>query len=79
MPVFVVGSCDGIVPQEILPEWNPPEPYIRKIGFKNFLPFWKMGILGKLGSIALIAGIGIIALMIFFPGLMALIKKMVSR
>lgn len=79
MPVFVVGSWDVIAPQEILPEWDPPEPYIRKISVKNFLPFWKMGFLGKLASIAIIAGIGIMAFTMIFPGVVTLIKAFFLR
>ncbi|MEM9686513.1 MAG: hypothetical protein AAF934_06280 [Bacteroidota bacterium] len=75
MPVFVVGSWDVVVPQEILPEWNPPEPYIRKIGFRNFLPFWKMGFIGKLASVIAIAVIVIMALTMIFPGVVRLIKR----
>lgn len=76
MPVFVVGSWDVIAPREILPKWDPPEPYIRKLSFKNFLPFWNMGFPGKLASIIVVAGIIIMALIIVFPGLGVLIKRM---
>ncbi len=54
MPIFVVGSWDVIAPQEILPEWNPPEPFIKKFSIKNFLPFWKLGLFGKIGSILIL-------------------------
>ncbi|MCB0374706.1 MAG: hypothetical protein KDD04_02180 [Sinomicrobium sp.] len=78
MPVFVVGSWDVIAPQKILPEWDPPEPYIRKLSFRNFLPFWKMGFIGKLASLAAVTGIIIMALMLVFPGLGILIKRIFS-
>jgi len=75
MPVFVVGSWDVIVPQEVLPKWDPPKPFIKKITIKNFLPFWKMGILGKMGSIILVLIILSLVLFKFFPGLLSIIKK----
>ena len=74
MPVFVVGSWDVIVPGEILPEWDPPEPYIRKISFKNFLPFWNMGFMGKLLSVIVIAGLVVLALTLVFPGAVTIIR-----
>ncbi len=79
MPVFVVGSWDVIVPQEILPEWNPPEPYIKKISLKNFLPFWKMGFIGKIISIAIVAGIVLIGSFIVFPGVGMLVKGLLNK
>ena len=79
MPVFVVGSWDVVMPQELLPEWDPPEPYIRKISFKNFLPFWKLGFIGKLVSIIVIAGIVLIAFILIFPGAAMLIKGFFSK
>jgi hypothetical protein len=54
MPVFVVGSWDVIVPQEIVPEWDPPKAYVKKISWLNFLPFWNFGIPGKVGTVLLI-------------------------
>jgi len=65
MPVFVVGSWDVIVPQEILPEWDPPKPYVRKWRMINLLPFWNNGILGKAGSIILILTVFILMVMNF--------------
>jgi len=32
MPLFVIGSLDVLVPKEIIPAWDPPEPYRRKFG-----------------------------------------------
>lgn len=78
MPVFVVGSWDVIVPRELLPEWDPPEPYIRKIGLKNFLPFWNMGFIGKIASIAVIAGIVLLVLTLGLPGFGVLLRKLFS-
>jgi len=54
MPVFVVGSWDVIVPREVLPEWNPPKPYVRKWRMMNFLPLWNMGFFGKAGCVFMI-------------------------
>ena len=75
MPVFVVGSWDVIVPQEVLPEWDPPKPFIRKFTLKNLLPFWNLGILGKMGSIVLILIIVLLGLFRLFPGLTSLMKR----
>ncbi|MFZ5939825.1 MAG: hypothetical protein ACOYXB_04555 [Bacteroidota bacterium] len=69
MPVFVVGSWDVIAPQEILPGWNPPEPYIRKVTLKSFLPFGNLGFGGKLVSWLLILGIAGLGLYLGVPGL----------
>ena len=79
MPVFVVGSWDIIPPQEILPQWDPPEPYIRKISFKNFFPFWNMGVMGKLISLIIVAGLLVLICMIVFPGVITLIKGLFLR
>lgn len=75
MPVFVVGSWDVIVPQEILPEWNPPKAYVRKITFKNFIPFWNAGILGRFASFLLMGLILFLAFPVFFKGLWTIWKK----
>ena len=47
MPVFVVGSWNVIPPQEILPEWDPPEPYIKKISLKKLPAVLEDGRCGK--------------------------------
>lgn len=75
MPVFVVGSWDVIAPQEVLPEWNPPDPFIRKITLKNLLPFWHLGVLGKAGSILIIAIIMIFGLPLLIPGIGTVFRK----
>ncbi len=70
MPIFVVGSWDVIVPQEVLPEWNPPEPYIKKFTLKSLLPFWGNGFLGKIGSIVLVFLVLFFLISMFFPRIM---------
>ena len=75
MPVFVVGSWDVIIPQEILPAWDPPKPFIKKITIRNFLPFWNLGFFGKMGSILLLVIILSLVLLKFVPGLPGAIKK----
>lgn len=54
MPVFVVGRWEVIAPQELLPKWAPPAPYIRKLTLNNLLPFWAKGLFGKMVAIALV-------------------------
>jgi len=75
MPVFVVGSWDIIAPQEILPEWNPPSPYIKKVAFKTFLPFWDKDILGKLGGGLLMIGLLVLFFALFFPSIGSFLKR----
>ena len=74
MPIFVVGSWDVIVPQEILPEWNPPEPYIKKFTLKSLLPFWGNGFFGKIGSVVLVLLVLFFLFTTFFPRI-ARLKK----
>lgn len=78
MPVFVVGSWDIIAPQEILPTWDPPEPYIRKFSLKSLLPFGEMGIFGKLISVIIIIGIVLIGITIIFPMLIPALIKIIK-
>jgi hypothetical protein len=75
MPVFVVGSWDIISPQEVLPKWDPPKPYIKKFTIKNLLPFWNSGILGKIGSGVVVLFILIFGAAIFFPNILILVKR----
>lgn len=54
MPILVEGSWDVIPPSEIIPNWDPPEPYFRR-GI-SIIPRWGMkGVVGKLLSVGLIA------------------------
>ncbi|MHC1705373.1 MAG: hypothetical protein AB9846_15815 [Tenuifilaceae bacterium] len=78
MPIFVVGSWDVIIPQEILPNWDPPKPYIKKVTLKNLLPFWNSGILGKLGSIIIVVLLVFLGIFIIIPNLPLLIKRLFS-
>ena len=75
MPIFVVGSWDIIAPQEILPDWLPPEPYIRKITLKNFLPFWNLGFIGKTASIIFVISLIFIGSHLIFPSIITSIKR----
>lgn len=78
MPVFVVGSWDIIAPQEILPKWLPPEPYIRKITLKSFLPFGEMGFWGKAISLVILLGIAFMAITLLLPGVIPLFRKLIK-
>jgi hypothetical protein len=78
MPVFVVGSWDIIAPQEILPTWDPPEPYIKKFSLRNLLPFGEMGFIGKLISVILIVGILFIGITLIFPVLIPALIKIIK-
>lgn len=75
MPLFVVGTWDIIAPQEILPEWAPPEPYIKKFSFRNLLPFGDMGFGGKLVSLVLLFGLLFFGFTILFPGFISFLNK----
>ena len=75
MPVFVVGSWDIIAPQEILPTWDPPEPYIKKFSLRNLLPFGEMGFFGKFISVIMIIGIAFIGITLIFPLLIPTLIK----
>lgn len=79
MPVFVVGSWDVIAPQEILPTWSPPEPYIRKVTLSSFLPFGNMGFLGKMFSVIILLGILVIGLWLISPNFLPLIKRIFGK
>ena len=78
MPVFVVGSWDIIAPQEILPTWDPPEPYIKKFSLRNLLPFGEMGFFGKIISVIMIIGIGFIGITLIFPVLIPTLIKILK-
>ena len=43
MPLLVVGDLSVTIPQDILPEWNPPVPYKRSFSLKNLLPRFGFG------------------------------------
>lgn len=77
MPVFVVGSWDVIVPQEILPQWAPPKPFIRQISLRNFLPFWNMGIFGRIASGLVIIILITLGIFLVFPTLIPIALKKV--
>jgi hypothetical protein len=79
MPVFVVGSWDVIAPQEILPEWNPPKPFIKKISLKNLLPFGDLGFGGKLLSSVLLIGVIFIGVILLFPGIIPILKNLFKQ
>jgi hypothetical protein len=74
MPLFVVGTWDVIAPQEILPEWAPPEPFVKKFSLRNILPFGDMGFGGKLVSIVLLIGLLLVGFTILFPGIIGFLK-----
>jgi len=78
MPIFVVGSWDIISPQEVLPEWKPPDPYERKFTLRNLLPFWNMGLGGKIGSTLLIGLIIVTGISVLFPGLFKIFRKLIG-
>ena len=67
MPLFVVGSLDVIMPSELLPEWQPPEPYSKRFTLRNLLPSWGLSGFGKVISIVILIVIGVLALNTFFP------------
>ena len=74
MPVFVLGSWDIVPPSEIIPEWDPPEPYFKEFRIKNLLPKWGMGPFGRILSIfGLIVILGIL-LPIIFPAFSSVLK-----
>jgi len=74
MPVFVLGSWDIVPPSEIIPEWDPPEPYFKEFRIKNLLPKWGMGTFGRILSIfGLIVILGIL-LPIIFPAFSSVLK-----
>lgn len=79
MPVFVVGSWDIIAPQELLPEWDPPLPFIKKITLKNLLPFSNMGFVGKLMGTLFLLVIVVIGSMVFFPGIVSALLRMFKK
>ena len=76
---FVVGSWDVIAPQEILPDWVPPEPYIRKVTLASFLPFGDMGFVGKLLSFILLFGLLMIGISLIFPGFLPTFKRLFGK
>ncbi|MDX2444232.1 MAG: hypothetical protein QNK30_10580 [Bacteroidales bacterium] len=74
MPVFVLGSWDIVPPSEIIPEWDPPEPYFKEFRINNLLPKWGMGPFGRILSIfGLIVILGIL-LPIIFPAFSSVLK-----
>jgi|GEM_PF-465116 len=76
MPIFVMGSWDIVPPQEIIPTWEPPEPFI-KHGFhlSDLLPEWGLGKMGKYISATLFSLIFVVVLLILFPALLPLIIR----
>ncbi len=75
MPIFVVGTWDIIAPQEVLPEWNPPKPYIKKLTLKSFLPFGDLGFGGKILSFVILLVLILLGIKLFFPSISMIIKK----
>ena len=74
MPVFVLGSWDIIPPNEIIPEWDPPEPYFKEFKLKNLLPQWGMGKFGRILSIVGMFVLIFILLRVFFPVFSSVLK-----
>lgn len=74
MPIFVVGSWDVIIPQELLPEWNPPKTYTKKFTLKNLIPFWGKGVFGKVGGFILFTSVILILIFILFSGIKNFIR-----
>lgn len=72
MPLLVRGSWDVMAPDEVIPDWNPPEPRIVKgFQFSHILPDWGIGIpfVGKSASLIIMIGAVLFVLNFFFPGL----------
>lgn len=69
MPVLVEGSWDVHAPYEIIPEWSPPEPYIRE-GIK-LLPEWGLGKVGRFLSMGLIGALLVMLIFLLAPGLLS--------
>ena len=74
MPIFVLGSWDIIPPSEIIPEWDPPEPYFKEFSLKNLLPKWGMGTIGRILSLFGLLAIIFILLPVLFPVLSSVLK-----
>jgi len=79
MPVFVLGSWDIIPPNEIIPEWDPPEPYFKEFKLKNLLPQWGMGKFGRILSIVGMFVLIFILLRVFFPVFSSVLKIFRSK
>lgn len=67
MPILVEGSWDVIPPSEIIPEWEPPEPYFKK-GIR-FIPGWGLEGIGKVLSTGLLILAIVGFLVLFFPAI----------
>lgn len=79
MPVFVVGSWDVIAPQEVLPKWDPPAPYIKKFSVTTLLPFWAKGVLGKIVGLALVILLILIGIQLILPAVGVTLKKLLFK
>jgi len=74
MPIFVIGSWDVIPPKEIIPEWDPPEPYTKDF-FQNILPSFGLKTFGKILSGLGWAFVLIILIPLIFPSVLNIIAK----
>ena len=72
MPLFVRGSWDVIPPEEVIPNWNPPQPrMVEGFKLKHLLPRWHffLGGFGRvISTILLIVG-GLLIASFFLPAL----------
>jgi hypothetical protein len=70
MPLFIVGSWDIQLPEEILPEMEAPKPYYKSLSIKNLLPKWGLGF-GKWISSTLLIVLAILIFLYLSPSLLA--------